>query len=233
MNTFLLLLSAVFLTLAIVFFLKYRRLKHSLKEQQASYAEQFASLERELQGARSGRHDLKNHLTTVVELIKDEQGEQATEYLRAMIMERERRAVGCGNAVADSIIRTKREEMEKREIIFRLTSTLPRRLALTPSQLTTILANLLDNAITAATGCDFRYVDLKMNYNKGNLVILIKNPFSGEVVKKGDRYLSTKENPTEHGIGLSSVQRTVERLGGRVEIEDQNNVFTVFVMVPG
>ncbi len=233
MIIFLLLLCALLLVVIIILAKKHRELKRISKDKEGRSIGQLDTLERELQEARRGRHDLKNHLLTTIELINRGEEQQASEYLQQLIDESEHRVVGCGNAVIDSIIKAKTEEMKRQDIIFKLSSTLPRRLELSPSQITCILANLLDNAITAAARCEFKYIDLKMNYSKGNLIIMIKNPFVGEVIKKNDRFLTTKEDKDEHGIGLMSVQRAVERRGGRVEIESENNIFSVFVMVPG
>ncbi len=193
---------------------------------------EFLKLERDLQAARSGRHDLKNHLLTIKGLVEQVETQQAVEYLDQLIESSNRKqSVSCGNAVVDSILREKANVMKSQDIIFRLESSLPRRLNLNSSQMTGILANLLDNAITAAAACEFRYVDLKLNHSKGSLVMMIKNPYVGEVLKKGERYLSTKTDGAEHGIGLQTVQKTIERLGGSCEIEHENNVFSVFVMV--
>ncbi len=194
----------------------------------------LGSLERELQEARAGRHDYKNHLVTLRGLIATDETAEALSYIETLISENSggRGSISCGNAIINSILNAKAQEMKEKNIRFKNDSAVPRRLNLQPSQLTMILSNLLDNAIAAAERCSFSYIDLQLKHSKGNLVIMIKNPYEGEIIKDGANYLTTKKDTQNHGIGLKSVLQSVNRLNGTVEIEHDGGVFTVFVMVP-
>ncbi len=239
MNTTIILLIVIIILLNITIIC----LAAGLKRQKTKNAEQqdiiskhdchLSELERELQKARAGRHDYKNHLASLRGLLAKNEVDEAVLYIENLIEEnsKEKGAISCGNAVVNSILNAKAIRMKECNIIFKVDATLPRRLNLQPSQLTAIIANLLDNAITAAEVCEFGYVDLQLKHSKGNLVLLIKNPYEGELIKKGDDYITTKNDKKNHGIGLKTVLSTVERLGGSCEIEQQNGVFSVFIMV--
>ena len=46
-----------------------------------------------------------------------------------------------------------------------------------------------------------------------------------------DRYMTTKSDKAEHGIGLESVRYTVEKYHGTVEIEKKESIFKVTVFM--
>jgi sensor histidine kinase regulating citrate/malate metabolism len=55
--------------------------------------------------------------------------------------------------------------------------------------MTVILGNILDNAIKAAVKVkDNRYINLKMKYDKGRLLIQSDNPFTGKIMKRTVKY---------------------------------------------
>ncbi len=239
MNTTVILLLAIIILLNVTIICLAIRIKRQREENArvqetiSKNDEHFSELERELQNAKAGRHDYKNHLTTIRGLIEDGNNDEAIIYIEKLIDEnsREKGTISCGNAVANSILNAKAKEMQEKDIVFKTDATLPRRLNLQPTQLTVILSNLLDNAIEAAEKCSFGYVDLQLKHSKGNLIIMIKNPYNGSVKKKGDDYLTTKNDAENHGYGLKIVTDTVKRYGGTAEILHENGVFSVFIMV--
>ncbi len=226
------LLLAIAIAIVIVLYFRALRKNKDISEQLLQQETQLGQLERELQSAKAGRHDIKNHLVTLRGLIQSDDGAQAIEYVNEMIKDNTSNGgISCGNAVVNSILGAKAEIMKHSNIAFNLDAMLPRRLNLQPTQLTTIISNLLDNAITAAGECELGYVDLQLKHSKGNLIIMVKNPFKGELAKENDVYLTTKKDKQNHGIGLKTVTTTVNRLGGSCDIEQENGVFSVFIMV--
>ncbi len=205
------------------------------KDQLEKIDAHFGALERELQQAREGRHDYKNHLVTINGLVCADEKDQACDYIEKLIEVNSKGsgAINCGNAVVGSILNAKSQVMVEKGITFKTDVTLPRRLDLSPSQLTAILSNLLDNAIAAAEQCNFGYVDLQLRHSKGNVVLLLKNPYEGEICKTGEDFVTSKPDSNQHGIGLKTVKSTVARMGGNCEIEYGDGIFSVFIMVKG
>lgn len=64
------------------------------------------------------------------------------------------------------------------------------------------------------------------------LMIKIKNPFVGERKKdlKGN-YISTKENNENHGIGLYSVKKVIEKYNGLITFREIENEFVVQIFL--
>ena len=97
-----------------------------------------------------------------------------------------------------------------------------------------ILGNLLDNAIEAASKVENseKWMKTQIQYNKGCILIVIENACNDKFINYDhDRYLTTKSDKAEHGIGLESVRYTVEKYHGTVEIEKKESIFKVTVFM--
>ena len=54
-----------------------------------------------------------------------------------------------------------------------------------------------------------RIIRLKMILEDGELTLSVKNPFAGTLKRKGNIFLTTKEESAGHGIGLLNVNEAV------------------------
>ncbi|WP_423219254.1 ATP-binding protein [Acetobacterium malicum] len=95
-----------------------------------------------------------------------------------------------------------------------------------------ILGNLLDNAIEAVSELKKeREIKTKINYDKGRLIVLVENPYQGERVKVGNRYLTTNKEPSQHGLGLENVKSVLQKYNGSMGITQQSNIFSVSLLL--
>ena len=90
------------------------------------------------------------------------------------------------------------------------------------ADLSLILGNLLENAVEAAEKVEEnRYINVKMKFDKNNLLLFVDNSYKGKLLKTRDNRLkSTKSDAENHGVGLASVYRAVAKYHGSVVIED-------------
>ncbi len=233
MTIFLLCVIIVLCALLIISNKKIDALKIELKNQNVEYEKNLQIIERDLNTAKSIRHDYKNHLITLSGLIEQGEKEDALSYIKNIIKQKgKENKISSGNAVVDSILNAKYADMQKHNVNFILDANLPLRLNIQAPSLTTILSNLLDNAIYAAQKCENSYVDLKLKYTKSNFIIMIKNPYEDEIIKKSNKFHTTKKDKKNHGFGIESVRLTVKRLRGTCEIEHSDNVFNVCIIIP-
>lgn len=98
-----------------------------------------------------------------------------------------------------------------------------------------IVGNCLDNAIEALKELNENYskrIHIDIIYRKGALMIKIKNPFVGERKKdlKGN-YISTKVDNENHGIGLYSVKKVIEKYNGLITFQEVDSEFEVQIFL--
>ncbi len=100
--------------------------------------------------------------------------------------------------------------------------------------LTSILGNLLDNAMEAARKCEKGLVSVALYMeNGGSLAVCrIENNYVEELREEGTQLLTTKENPDWHGIGLQNVKRLVEEYSGFIQQEYEKGKYVTTVILP-
>ncbi len=92
-----------------------------------------------------------------------------------------------------------------------------------------ILNNIMNNAIEANSECYAKYINLSINIVDKYLIINAENPFKGELLKEGNRFITRKEDKTKHGYGLKSVKNIAEKYNGFTEIINEENVFKISI----
>ena len=100
--------------------------------------------------------------------------------------------------------------------------------------MSSILANILDNAIEA---CDKmtsnkKYIKLTSMWADDMFVIICENSKENEVKKIGDRFITDKLNKSEHGIGIKSVEKSIKNYDGNMMIFCDDSLFKVKIMIP-
>ncbi|KAB8182688.1 PAS domain-containing protein [Nonomuraea phyllanthi] len=178
---------------------------------------------------RSAAHEAANRLHTVITLVELGRTEQAvalgTAELRAA-QELTDRVVGAvREPVLAALLLGKSAEAAERggELVISQDSELD-DLGLDPRDLVTIVGNLIDNAIDAATR-----VEVRLGADERGVVITVADDGPGladpHAFEKG---WTTKGDG--HGLGLALVGQAVRRLGGTIEVA--GSLFTVRLPVP-
>jgi sensor histidine kinase YesM len=137
-----------------------------------------------------------------------------------------------GNTVIDSIINFKLQEAEQRNIKTNLDLKIPEKLEIPSFDMTVILGNLLDNAIKALDMVkDNPFINLKMKYDKGRLIIQTDNPYEGDIIENEGKIITTHEDKANHGIGLQSVKKVIQKYDGIMNIDHSDNIFSISLML--
>lgn len=97
--------------------------------------------------------------------------------------------------------------------------------------LSRVIGNLLDNALTAAKeGPEHRFIQLVIRVRGRILYIVMTNSFDGRVRKENGRYESVHGHG--RGTGLSSVRYIVKHYGGRTSFSHEGKEFYSNVLIP-
>jgi len=199
--------------------------------------QQVMEREETMLSIRSMRHDMKNHLVLIRETLDNKNLEKAEEYIDSLIVDtisKKEIVVNTGNVVIDSLVNFKHAIAEKEGIEFKTNIVVPYNLPCEDADICIILGNILDNAIEAATLVEEgkRYINLNITAKRNNLAIVMKNSFVHKIQKGMDGIIVTsKQNKQEHGYGLISVNRAVEKYNGTMNIEYTENEFIVTIIL--
>ena len=179
-------------------------------------------------------HDMNNHLYNIQMMSKS--SEDASEYILSLQNELKeaRKARLSGNSLFDIIVDEKMNICKNKGIEFDIDVDSKNTGFIKNMDMSSILANILDNAIEA---CDKmtsnkKYIKLTSMWADDMFVIICENSKENEVKKIGDRFITDKLNKSEHGIGIKSVEKSVKNYDGNMMIFCDDNLFKVKIMIP-
>ena len=139
-----------------------------------------------------------------------------------------------GNNVFDSVINYKLSEIKKDDVKYDVNISIPQVLNVEDEDIILILGNLLDNVGEAFEKCEGieKHGKLNILYDKGMLYIETGNSFSKKLNKDREgKIRSTKKDSDWHGIGLRAIEEIVKKYNGDMIITDENNYFTVKIIM--
>ena len=131
--------------------------------------------------------------------------------------------VNTGNIVMDSLIGYWKRVAENEGIQFDSELSIPMEMPFRGADISLIMGNLLENAVEGTRKTNGkRYIRLKVQYNRNNLLITVENSYKGDLEKwKNGELKTTKADTANHGIGLPSVRRAVEKYQGIISVDDE------------
>ena len=203
------------------------------KQQTIAYQNQFEIMKESQSRIRALKHDMKNHVLALEGLAKGSKLEKLMEYLDSMqeFMKNPSEHIYTGNEVLDSLLNYKlqraKEELKKVETDI----VLPEKMNLHSFDFNVIVGNLLDNAIAASVQTDGQLLKFSMRMENGVLLLHMINSCMG--IPEGVceiRRLSEKSY-AGHGIGLTNVQRIVEKYHGDMEMHCKDNYMETEIML--
>jgi sensor histidine kinase YesM len=165
----------------------------------------------------SFRHDIKNHLLVLHQLLKEGKSNEANEYLRNLEVVSDALSfqVKTGNTTVDALLSSKLAVAAQIGIHLQYSVLIPKLSYVSDMDWCIILSNVLDNAISACEDVSDqdRFICLS-GRQKGNVYLL----------KIENSCRNNTKLPTE-GIGLSNIKAVLQKYSGKVDIEVINNVF--------
>ena len=183
----------------------------------------YEALRRQHEQVMMLRHDMVKHFQVLRQTVTNE---NAAAYLDELIGENEkiRPVVQSGNEMLDVILNGKLSAAADAGITVELVRTqAPDKLPLTDAELCSLMMNLLDNAVEAASapGVKRRYIKLDMHVQNNYFVFTCENGATLDWIKK--------ETAPERGLGLKVVRQIAERYGNLFDTEYGDGYYRVTV----
>lgn len=183
------------------------------------------------------RHDIANQIQTAYSLFEigdNVRGMAIINQLKEQYLHVEK-IVYCNNPVVNIIISNKRREAEEKNIDtqIRIKDDLD-NLPITDFDLSTVICNLLDNAIR---GCicseqSSPRLIIEMLCKNQYLVIRILNSCKAAMnIEDTDKIKTTQSTSQNHGIGMTIVSGIAQKYRGDFVVSARNGIFTATVVM--
>ncbi len=136
----------------------------------------------------------------------------------------------CEDNLILAILDSKRLIAEQSNIQVDYQIILPENSIVESPDLSSVLFNLLDNAIDACriSGIEKPLLSLHLSTSKGFLVVIVKNSKDPHIQFT---HSTTKSNTATHGLGLSIVEDICRKYDGSYQWNDCGNIFESIVLL--
>lgn len=197
-----------------------------LLQRQELEAQSYENMRRQHEEVMMLRHDMAKHFLLLRQMTHDP---QTADYLDGLIGQNEkiRSVVQSGNIILDTILNTGISRAEKSNIAVEIVRMqVPEQLPLSDTDLSSLVMNLLDNALegAAASGCAQPYIRIDF-YISGNFFMI-------EFENSANLAWIQKESAPAHGFGLKIIRQTAERSDGLVDTEYGANFYRAAAAFP-
>ncbi len=192
----------------------------------------YQKMESKLEDSRKTVHDIKNHLQAMERLYQTGEKEKGRQYgddLRQLLNSFSQDYY-TDNRVLNIVINDKAERGKLLGIPLDCALNQIDLSFMKEMDITTIFANLLDNAIEAAGESKEPWTKLRADNVREFIVISIENSMENNLALNEGRLRSSKER--HQGYGLENVKRALEKYNGHLRIETGDHAFKVSLFIP-
>lgn len=206
--------------------------------QDKNFEESMRNLEQLNGRLREQKHDLMNHFQVVYGLLELEEYGEARAYIRPVFKDIQRlnMALKTAQPAVNALLQAKMETAGDQGIDFYLeVGTDLKNIPVKPWDLCRILANLLDNAMTALEGTEGeKNILVRMQKSREGYRISVENngpAIPGAHLQDIFRSGFTTKQEEGHGQGLAIVARLVREARGEVKVESKpgETIFSVYL----
>ncbi|WP_416148981.1 GHKL domain-containing protein [Salipaludibacillus sp. HK11] len=213
------------------------RVRHELEAVQKILQNQYAQYQQSKESIELINykyHDLKNQ---IIALRAEEDPEKRNVYLTEM--ENDIKSFEAqnktGNNVLDTLLASKNMYCIKNGITLTCVADGTLLNDMDVVDICTIFGNALDNAIEYEQqfeNPEKRLIHVSLFAQKGFVMIRFENYFEGKLKLEGDLPATTKKDSYFHGYGLKSIQYTVQKYDGIVNVDNKDNWFELKILIP-
>lgn len=188
---------------------------------------------------RRFRHDIRNNLLCMNEMVASGDKENLQQYLKDLLEITDTLSFKyvSGDELLDSILNSKAPYMEQQNIRFELDGVVAGGLPWKPADICSVFANAMDNAIEACEKLppENRHISMRIKSTPQFWLITLENSVAGVVntkrlFQKNSGYTS-KADTENHGIGTYNMKQTVESYGAIIKAECTEQLFTLEIMI--
>lgn len=184
---------------------------------------------------RSIRHDMKNHLLCIDNLLKNhtEHNQQAQDYIKKLLKQQEilqRKVIFSGNDALDAILNTKQAAAHQYGINFD-TVIADSLQFMSADDICVLFGNLLDNAISAARNTETKQINLNIQPQDTYVSIVLTNSVKEDILATNPTLKTTKQKKDGHGYGIKNVRKVVQKYHGLIRFYEDSGMFVSDILL--
>ncbi|MGN0593877.1 MAG: GHKL domain-containing protein [Hominimerdicola sp.] len=204
-----------------------------MKKQQEQYRERIIEANKSLEEIAVIRHDMKNKILCIGELLKNENYNEAIQICSEVKYQLEKATVlfNTDNPYLNSILNITYKKAKENNIDIKITVTCSFQ-GIGSTDIVALVGNVCDNAIEYLSSIEGeRKLELKL-FKKGSYYFIsAKNNIVESVLHKNPKLKSTKNDKVFHGLGIKNIRTIAKKYQGSVDISEIDSSFLINIML--
>ena len=195
------------------------------------------ALYRTLLETRSVRHEIRSRTETLRILCEEGDLARIKAYVEQFYASSQiTPSLYSANQLVNALVAPRLQTAQDAGIHVDALIQVPESLPVSDIDLSTLLVNMLDNAVVAASAVPDpaeRQLTLRMNLRSNRLRLFCRNSYTGELTLRKDG-LPDAALDCWHGCGMELMRRVAKKYDGSMNVEHENGLFTldVFLLLP-
>ena len=205
------------------------------KERMKNQTNMYRSMSDDFEIQRKRIHEYNNQIGCIEGMLLNKNVEQALDYVVKITggLKKEINAIDTNNVIINAIINSKYKEAIDKNIVMVIKVNDLSECVIVDEDIVIILSNLLNNAIEACEKIiEKRIIWLKFVIEENMTIISVKNTAEEDVEIIDGALITTKENKTEHGLGVKNIKESVEKYKGSYTLQGQGGYFFFGIIIP-
>lgn len=201
------------------------------RQQQEIQMRYYENLDKKYDSTRKLVHDVRNHVQAMHRLYEEQNNEAGCRYAKDVhdMLNQLGQKYYTSNKMLNIIINDKVQRMHELGITEDVRIAEVNLDFIREVDITTLFANILDNAVEAAEHSTDKIISLRVATVHDFLTITLKNSMDTMPRKVADAFQTTKKG--HDGLGLKNVGRVVEKYKGDIQYEWRENYFITRIML--
>ena len=184
---------------------------------------------------RKLKHDLKDQMLSVYELLSNGRIDEAKSFISKnnRIISDSETYVKTDSMIANAVINSKLTTAAALGVKVSCITVSDFK-GIDEVDLCELLGNMLENAVTACKEMPAdsqRFIYLEIGRENDNYSFLVKNALERSVLDSNPELKTSKNDETEHGLGVSIIKEIALKYNGRYDFYETDNAFCCSVIL--
>ena len=206
------------------------KIRYLLGERTKRLQEQLSIYESNELTIRKYKHDIRHFNRVLAGFINDKEYDKAKEYLQEFdsMLENVTAVSFCDNKIVNELLTIYAARCQSEGFKLRAKASVPEKLPIQETELTSLVANALENALEAQdkVAREKRFIQIEITYDGKRLKLMTRNPV-GDSVKFSESGLPESTKHIQSGIGTQQIRSIAAKYGGAASFEVEDEVFVL------
>ncbi len=221
------LFQIICVTLIFLFYSReqYKRLNRLREEYSEKQIDYYKTLLNQEEDTKKFRHDIRNHIICIEELLETGKLEDVKGYVRDI--HQRLGEISCihdtGNDIINAIINYYANKGREEHISIQVKGRILQDLNIPLMHLGTIVSNLISNAYEAAVKVDSeqnKMINIEIRSGSKYLEFIIQNPTITDRERLDERTTTSKADHKNHGFGIQNIKDVLSKYDGEFQLRD-------------